>query len=194
LHAFDITLADGRRIRLRPPQPGDEVTAAVLFNRLGPRNRRFALRQPASLRSPTAVRQLFSGAQAGPVTWCAVALEQPGRPVVGVARYMPDPGDWTRAELALTTAPEFRRAGLGLVLMETLMLTALERGVTRLEARVSPDNVAARRLFARLQARTVVATDDQLVLEVPVGEGGRTLLSSWQWRALRFETRRAGPG
>ena len=115
------------------------------------------------------------------VAWGAIALDEPGMPGVGVARYVRDPDAPTRAEVAVTVVDDFQGAGLGPALAETLVLTALENGISRFVVRVLPSNAAGLRLIRRFGASTGRLGSHNVEFDIPLDLGGRTLKSSHQF-------------
>ena len=90
--------------------------------------------------------------------WDHVALvaespTQPGRRVIGVARYVRDPEHPDAAEAAIVVADDFQRRGLGSLLVEELAARAQMRGVRRFTATMAGDNVPAQRLFEKLTSQ-----------------------------------------
>jgi GNAT superfamily N-acetyltransferase len=128
----------------------------------------------------------------GDVAWVAVAITEPGQPIVGAARYVRDPAAGTSAGASVAVASRLRGQGLGRLLLETLMLVALESGVVRLVARVQEENAAGVRLLRGLGAKVTQRGSGFLEYELPVGWGERTLASSSGFRAPRPEQLRAG--
>jgi GNAT superfamily N-acetyltransferase len=187
MHAFQATIRRGELLRVRPVQPGDEAAVAVL---LGPRprtSRPGANALPARAPRPTPI-------EARQVAWVAVAINHGGQPIVGAARYLRLPGGHGTGEVAVAVHSGFRGQGLGRLLLETLMLVALESGVAKLLARVEPENAAAGRLLRSLGAVVKRAGDESVEYELPVGWGDRTLASSSGFRAPRPEQLRAASG
>jgi acetyltransferase len=174
MHAFQAVLRNGTRVRIRPVEPGDEGGLAVL---LGPRPR--ATRASGGRPQRNDLRN--------DVAWVAVAMDDPGQTIVGAARYVQDGVGGTKANATVAVTSGFRRQGLGRLLLETLMLVALETGVARLLVRVPPENPAGVRLLRGLGARVTHAADGSLEYELPVGWGERTLASSSGFRAPRPE-------
>ena len=87
--------------------------------------------------------------------WDHVALvaespTQPDRRLIGVARYVRDPGAHDSAEAAIVVADDFQRRGLGTLLAEQLGRRARMRGIARFTATMAADNRAAQRLFEKL--------------------------------------------
>lgn len=178
MHAFQAVLRNGTRVRIRPIEPGDEGGLAVL---LGPR--------------PRATRASGGRPQRNDLTnevaWAAVVTADADQAIVGAARYVRDARGGAKAIATVAVTSRFRRLGLGRLLLETLMLVALETGVARLLVRVQQENAAGVRLLRGLGARVTHAAGDLLEYELPVGWGERTLASSSGFRAPRPEHLRA---
>jgi len=184
MHAFQVSLRNGKWLRIRPVEPGDEAVLAVL---MGPRQR--AIRIAAGMRQhvPARLPREPASGRANHTAWVAVAINEPGQPIVGAARFVRLPADEATADATVAVTSRFRGQGLGRLLLETLMLVALETGVARLVARVQPENAAGGRLFRSLGARATRAADGSLDYDLPVGWGERTLASSSGFRAPRPE-------
>ncbi|ACY95810.1 GCN5-related N-acetyltransferase [Thermomonospora curvata DSM 43183] len=60
--------------------------------------------------------------------------------MVGVAEYIRDPADRTRAELAVLVADPWQHRGVGRLLIGALAHTAVRRGITAFDAGVLPGN------------------------------------------------------
>ncbi len=85
----------------------------------------------------------------GPINrYGVVVLAEVGGNVVGVGELLAK--DKTVGEVAVTVHPSYRRQGLGTKLTAYLAYAAHVRGVGRLEAYISSDNVAARRIAEKL--------------------------------------------
>ena len=69
---------------------------------------------------------------------------------VGIARYVRDANDPTRAEAAVTVADEWQRRGVGKLLLERLTDRARAEGITHFTALVSADNAGVKALVKRL--------------------------------------------
>lgn len=178
MHAFQAVLRNGTRVRIRPVEPGDESGLAVL---LDPRPRATPGHGGLPQRSDLTNH----------VAWVAVVIADPAQTIVGTGRYIRDAGGGAKADATVAVTTRYRRQGLGRLLLETLMLVALESGVARLLARVQPENTAGVRLLRGLGARVTRPVDGSLEYELPVGWGERTLASSSGFRAPRPEHLRA---
>lgn len=182
MRPFEISLKDGRRVRLQPVGPADRGRLEAAFARLSPRSRFLRFRRPVSALSPDELAQLTATDGRYHIAWGAIALDEPGEPGVGIARLVRHPEDSGQADCAVTVVDAWQRQGLGRVLAETLMLAALERGITTLHARLLPENVAARRLFAGLGGREARREGSELHCTLPVRGDDRTLASSAEFR------------
>ncbi len=102
-------------------------------------------RHPAvvRLRSGEALEVAFVQSDLGGVPQITV-LASIGFEVVAAARLIALPGD---AEIEFVVEDAHQRRGIGAALRDTLVRIARERGIYRLHARASPDNVAIRRLL-----------------------------------------------
>jgi RimJ/RimL family protein N-acetyltransferase len=184
---FDLTLRDGRRVRIRPIVPGDEGLMAAGFARLSPRSRFYRFHRPVDRLSPEELRHLAATDGSNHVAWGAIAIGEPGMPGVGVARYLRDPDEPARAEVAVTVVDDFQGAGLGRALAQTLALTALEKGIGRFVVRVMPSNAAGLRLIRRFGASKGWLERRDVVFEIPLNDGGRTFRNSRQFRSTPAE-------
>lgn len=69
---------------------------------------------------------------------------------VGIARYVRDAGNPTRAEAAVTVADDWQQRGLGKLLLERLTDRARAEGITHFTALVAVDNAGVKALVKRL--------------------------------------------
>ncbi len=79
----------------------------------------------------------------------AVPKDDPRR-LAGVARWVRGTGDPEAAEMAIVIADAFQGKGLGTELGRVLVAAALRHGVKRFNATMLAENVAARKMFARI--------------------------------------------
>ncbi len=75
--------------------------------------------------------------------WGAVAIDEPGEPGIGVARYVRTRDDATAAEAAVVVADAWQSKGIGGLLLRILAETALNNGIHRFEALVLATNEPA---------------------------------------------------
>lgn len=157
---FDATLRDGRGVRIRPIGPEDRRRLLAGLRRVGPRSR--YLQYHRLLTAMTA-----EAAGAGNA-WAAFALDRRDEPGVAAARYVRDRVDRSRAELTIAVIDDYRRVGLGTLLLETLMADALQHGIEVLTAVLFPAHLDALALFERVGGQLQRAADGGLTVEIAV--------------------------
>jgi RimJ/RimL family protein N-acetyltransferase len=138
----EMTLRDGSRVILRPAIPADRDLLVEGFERLSPESRYRRFFGPMKQLSAPVLDYLTSIDYRDHFAWAALSAEPgpDGRPVgAGVGRYirLPDP---EAAEMAVTVVDDWQGRGLGRVLLDALVLEALENGISRLEGDVLVEN------------------------------------------------------
>ncbi len=135
----DERLSDGTPIHLKPVQPEDEPLLKDIVSHMTPDDRRFRFFAP--MRELT--HQL--GARLSQVDYdremALIALTADGKTALGVARYSADP-DNRQAEFAVALRSDWKRRGLGHLVMTRLIDVARQRGLGALVGDVSRDNEA----------------------------------------------------
>jgi RimJ/RimL family protein N-acetyltransferase len=149
-----ITLKDGSRVILRPGLPTDRALLAREFERLSPESRYRRFFSPMKEMSPRLLDYLTSMDYVDHFAWAALSAEPGphGEPRgVGVSRYirLSDP---TAAEMAVTVVDDWQGKGLGRILLDALVLEALENGITRFEGDVLAENGPMQELLRRTGA------------------------------------------
>ncbi len=93
---------------------------------------------------------------------------------VGIARYVRDANNPTRAEAAVTVADDWQRRGLGKLLLERLTDRARAEGITHFTALVASDNAGVKALMQRLgyPVRISHIAGGTFLYEVELGRGG----------------------
>lgn len=133
-----------RTVNIRPLEDTDGPGLVELFRRLSPETvyRRFF----SPIHDPDAigVAKLLDLDHRDREALAAIAGEQ----IVGVARYGRLPGQ-SGAEMAVVVEDRWQRSGLSLRLLGGLSQLARERGITRFQAMIMPDNRAAIRMVKR---------------------------------------------
>lgn len=150
---LEVALRDGARVRLRPVVPDDKERLVQGLERMSPetRYRRF---MTAVTRIPP--RQLAYFTELDYVDHhaiAALALDEPGEPGIGVARFVRLADEPDVAEVAVTVVDDYHRRGLGTLLLQAVAAVALENGIRRFKAEILGENRAARRLVGRFGAR-----------------------------------------
>src|SRR5215471_2461506 len=148
VNAVPTVLRDGSTVMVRPVQSSDASLLADGFARLSERSRRLRFLGEkdnltvAELRYLTCIDHHNHEALG--------ALSPDGRGI-GVARYIRDSEDPSRAEVAITVIDEWHGRGLGTKLLELLSDRARAEGVDRFTATVASDNMASSRLVPPIE-------------------------------------------
>jgi len=147
----EVTLRDGNRVILRPAVPADRELLMAGFERLSPESRYRRFFAPMKALSPVLLDYLTLIDYRDHFAWAALSAEPgpDGRPIgAGVSRYirLEDP---QAAEMAVTVVDDWQGRGLGRVLLDALVLEALENGITRLEGDVLLENRPMQALLRR---------------------------------------------
>ena len=87
--------------------------------------------------------------------WIDSLIAEDGGKVLGAAALVRDPLGWSAhvGEIRLLVSPGKRGAGLGRDLLEAIFAVALERGVEKLTAQMTPDQIGSVMLFESLGFR-----------------------------------------
>lgn len=173
------TLADGRRVTVRPVLPQDAELEQRLVRGLSAQSRYARFMSPIRELSPQWLERLTRIDYARHVALVAESFDGDARArAVGEARYVVD-ASGTAAEFALLTADDWRRAGLGAGMLGMLIGHARRAGLQLLYGDVLRDNDAMLALARRLGFRGGVHPDDarlsrvRLALQAPTGETAR---------------------
>lgn len=135
----EVDLPDGGHLVLRPIRPDDKALVAEAFARMSPRTRYRRFFSPINALSEPFLAALTEVDHVDRFAWVALACEGDHAALVGVARYarLADP---TAAECALVVVDSYQGRGIGSLLLDALILTALECGIQRFEGEVLADN------------------------------------------------------
>ena len=149
-----VSLRDGSRVILRPVVAADRGLLLEGFESLSPESRYRRFFGPMKEMSGPMLDYLTAIDYRDHYAWAALSAEPGpnGRPVgVGVGRYirLEDP---QAAEMAVTVVDDWQGRGLGRVLLDALVLEALENGITRLEGDVLVENRPMQELLRRTGA------------------------------------------
>jgi RimJ/RimL family protein N-acetyltransferase len=138
-----VTLRDGSRVILRPGLPADRDVLVRAFEGLSPESRYRRFFAPVKTMSTPLLDYLTAIDYVDHFAWAALAADPgpDGGPVgVGVSRYIRSTEDPSAAEMAVTVVDDWQGRGLGRLLLDALVLEALENGITRFEGDVLGEN------------------------------------------------------
>lgn len=96
--------------------------------------------------------------------WIDSLVAEDGGAFVGTAALVRDPLGWSAhvGEIRLLVAPGKRGAGLGRDLLEAIYAVAMERGVEKLTAQMTPDQIGSVMLFESLGFRAEALLKDHV--------------------------------
>ena len=139
----EVDLPDGGHLVIRPVRPDDKERMAEAFSRMSPRTRYRRFFAPINALSEPFLSELTEVDYVDRFAWVALACEGDHAALVGVARYarLADPA---AAECALVVVDEYQGRGIGSLLLDALILEAIEAGISRFEGEVLADNGAMR--------------------------------------------------
>ncbi|MFO1350240.1 MAG: GNAT family N-acetyltransferase [Gammaproteobacteria bacterium] len=142
-----ITLADGRRLCLRPIRAEDEPALVRGFERLDPEEIRLRFHHPMKTLDHRLAARLT---QIDYDREMALILVEPQTgDIVAVARVNADP-DRSRAEYAIIVSKPYTGLGLGFLLMERIITYARNEGIGEIFGNVLQDNEAMLALNRKL--------------------------------------------
>jgi GNAT superfamily N-acetyltransferase len=133
-------LPDGGRLLIRPLVASDRDELAEGFRQLSPESRRLRFFRPPDELSEPVLDYLTRLDYDLHYALGARAIDEPGRPGVGVARWVRTEDDRRRAEPAVTVLDAYQRRGVGTALLSVLAARAVERGIEVFAAKVLWEN------------------------------------------------------
>jgi RimJ/RimL family protein N-acetyltransferase len=149
----EVTLRDGSSVLIRPASAADRPLLVQGFERLSPESRYRRFFAPIETLSDTVLDYLTSMDCVDHFAWAALAWGEDGAyEGVGVSRYV-RLADRSAAEAALTVVDGWQGKGLGRILLDALVVEALENGITRFEGDVLVENQPMQELLRRTGAQ-----------------------------------------
>jgi GNAT superfamily N-acetyltransferase len=149
-HRKPATLRDGKQIEIRRVTPADAPMLSDGFTRLSEESRRLRFLTAKETLSDSELRYLTE--VDGHIHEALGAIDPATGEGIGVARFVRDKDDRSRAEVAITVADEWQRHGVGKLLLARLAERARHEGITSFTALVSTDNRGMRSLLGALGA------------------------------------------
>jgi RimJ/RimL family protein N-acetyltransferase len=159
---LEVTLRDGRSVRIRAIRPDDEAELLQAFERMSAQAR--YMRFMRAVREPN-IEQLRKALASIPARGFGLAATVPaadGFDIVGSAIFFIG-ADPATCEFAIHVAAEFGGAGLARTLLTTLIGQARQRGLQQIDGFVLAENSAMLGLARRLGFAISVDPDDRAI-------------------------------
>ena len=157
----DVELRDGRNVHVRAIQPSDEAEILQAFDRMDPDARYMRFMTAKRSANVPRLREVLASFPEKGFMIAATVPAPDGIDIVGSASFMIAP-DGKACEFAITVLGEWGGAGLGRLLMETLVEAARARGLGKMHGYILATNQPMLRLASRLGFRTTRDPDDPL--------------------------------
>ena len=148
-----VTLRDGSRALIRPIRADDKQALVDGLARLSSESRYRRFLRPVTSLNERELKYLTEIDYTNHFAWVAMAIDQPGEPGLGVARYIRDPLDPEVAEAAVAVVDDHQGKGVGSMLLRVLVAAAQENGIHTFRGWVLGDNVDILRPLERIGAR-----------------------------------------
>lgn len=153
------TLPDQSHVVIRPITRRDKEAERQFIEQLSPDSRRFRFLGQVSHPSDGLLEQLTDLDWQHEIAFAAVIQEGACERIVGVSRYSSDQ-DGLNCECAVTVADRWQRKGLGTLLMKHLIEVARAKGMRRMTAVVSAENLQMKDLARQLGFHMRVDPED----------------------------------
>jgi GNAT superfamily N-acetyltransferase len=162
-----IRLHTGRKVVIRPIEPGDGPALQAAYARLSPlsKYRRFLAPKPHLSNADT--RYLVQVDGQDHVALVATPADDPGW-ILGVGRFVRLPEDPRTAEFAVVVGDQFQREGIATALLLHLSEAASALGITRFRATLLAENGPAHRLVRGLPGHVAAERHSGPVDEIEV--------------------------
>ena len=147
------TLDNGFRVLVRPLLYSDRHELSVGYQHLSPEAKRLRFFHEKPDLSDADLEYLTNIDYDNHFAFAAFAADEPGQPGIGVARYIRDRGDPTRAEVAVTVLDEYQKRGVGTLLFLLLVDRATRSGISTFVSYVLWDNTLVLDAFRDAGAR-----------------------------------------
>jgi len=161
-HGTTLTLADGRRLRLRPIRPDDVEALRRGFSRLTPEQVRLRVFHMMTELSAEAAERLCNPDPDQEVAYVAVDAEGEIR---GEARFHISRGSG-KAEFGIIVDPSLTGMGVGRALMRKLLIAARRRGLKEVWGLVLTENFNMIDFSHRLGAQREPVADEPACVRV----------------------------
>lgn len=156
--SWDAVLYDGQSVLIRNIRKDDIELERRFIEQLSPTSRRFRFLGTLVSPSDNLLRQLVVLDPARNVALIALVGEGRNQSEIGVARLSVEADD--TCEFAVTVSDEWQNKGLGTLLMQHLICSAIERGIKSMHSIDAINNEPMREFAAHLGFKRAPVPDD----------------------------------
>ena len=141
--SIDTALENGTPVCIRRVNPSDEQLMREGIARMSPRSR--YLRFFSGMKAPPdwVIERLLDADGETHLAWGAIDLGAPERPAIGAVHAFREEDDPGCAEFSVAILDDYHGLGLGKLLTATILLDALEEGITRFHVETLAENTSA---------------------------------------------------
>ncbi len=157
-HSWNEVLHDGQSVLIREIREQDIELERSFIERLSPESRRFRFLGTLVSPSDNLLRQLVVLDPARDVALIALINDGAVQLEIGVARLSTESDE--SCEFAVTVSDEWQNKGLGTLLMQHLINSAIERGIKSMHSFDAADNEHMRQFAAHLGFKRSPDPDD----------------------------------
>jgi GNAT superfamily N-acetyltransferase len=187
-----VELPNGTSVTLRPIAADDKEALERGFEALSERSR---YRRFFSALTHLSDRQLAYFTEVDYVdhfAWVALLGDSTAAPGVGVARYIRLKNDPTAADIAVAVLDDYQGQGIGSLLLEALVVVALENGIERFVGHVLAENEPMKALLRGFGAALTRDEPGVYAIDLALPDAVGGLRSTPMWDVLRGAARLAG--
>lgn len=146
----------------------DQIISAVKSMSSKSRRFRFGLSSPSL--SDETLECLTTFDNFDRFAWCATIVQNGNEKGIGLSRYVRLAEENGVAEFALTVVDEFHGQGIGIALLNKLLLTAKENDVRILRGFINSDNRKMLSLCKKYHGKFIVEEPGSMIVDLPVRE------------------------
>jgi RimJ/RimL family protein N-acetyltransferase len=166
--SFVTTARDGTRLLVRAVGPEHKQRFVEALGRVSHDSRYLRFAQPLQRFAEADLRYLTEIDYRDHMAWSAVALDAPGEPGVGVARYIRRTDDPRAAEVAVVVVDAYHGRGIAPLLLGALARTAQDNGIERFEGDILAHNEAMLKVARRMGIAVDERADGVVHFEAPL--------------------------
>lgn len=189
-----VVLRDGTRVLLRPLLYSDRQELAFGYQRLSREGRRLRFFSAPAELTRDDLDYLTNIDYDRHFAWAARAIDQPGCPGIGVARFVRDQGRPQEAEVAITVLDAYQGLGLGTLLLFQLADTAAAKGIKTFVSHVLWENESVLTPLLEAGARVLPEEPGVARVEIDVVAPDRVQQEGLLHRVLRTVAVQLGLG